>query len=163
MRFLLSAALALCLLPALPTRASDLPAEITGVWATAESEFNGDRLLGGEVLYVAPSGMIALVGAPLPVRRGADGRVYAPIIGIAGTASYDAARHQLSITLRDGQRSMQGSGAYRPDDQLLELSAGPDGQIHRLVRRQAVLPESMQKMLSDAARANAAQPADKQN
>ncbi len=129
---------------------ADLPKELVGIWATAESQFENDRLIGGTALYLLSSGQMALVGAPLPVGRCPDGRLCTPIIGSAGMVDYDAATSHLTIKLREASKSISVTADYNAHDDILELRTGPE--LARLVRRSAVIPSQMQAMFDAAAK-----------
>lgn len=131
-----------CTLVAGLARAADLPAELVGVWATPESEFDGETLLGGEALYLLKSGKVALLGAPLPVRRCADGTVCAPLRGLSGSARYDAAAGKLAITLLDGQRSVKVAAAYAAGEKTISLPTEP-GKVARYRLHGAAVPETV--------------------
>lgn len=141
--------LALLTLSAGPARGAELPGKLVGVWATAGTEFEGGRLIGGEALYLISAGRAAIVGAPLPVMRCPDGRVCAPIIGVAGRATFEEATRRLSIQVQDGRNSQTIEGELAPDGATVLLTTGPR-QVKRLVRREADVPPALEAQLKAA-------------
>lgn len=128
-------------------RGADLPALLTGTWATAGTEFEAERLIGGDVLYLLPGGQAALVGAPLPVRRCADGRVCTPIVGIGGTATYDAVERRLRIAVQEGPRRRELEATLQPGDDTLLLQTSPLQQL-QLQRRSGDVPAALAQALT---------------
>lgn len=141
--------LALLTLSAGPARGAELPGKLVGVWATAGTEFEGGRLIGGEALYLISAGRAAIVGAPLPVMRCPDGRVCAPIIGVAGRATFEEATRRLSIQVQDGRNSQTIEGELAADGATVLLTTGPR-QVKRLVRREADVPPALEAQLKAA-------------
>ena len=125
---------------------ADIPAELVGVWASAGTEFEGERLIGGEALFLTRAGRAALVGAPLPVRRCAEGSFCAPIIGLAGLASFDAATGRLSIAVQDGPQSRALEATFDAGAATLVLQTGP-GKAIRFTRRAHVVPQALEAEL----------------
>lgn len=130
-------------------RGAELPGKLVGVWATAGTEFEGGRLIGGEALYLISAGRAAIVGAPLPVMRCPDGRVCAPIIGVAGRATFEEATRRLSIQVQDGRNSQTIEGELAADGATVLLTTGPR-QVKRLVRREADVPPALEAQLKAA-------------
>lgn len=130
-------------LAAVPARGAELPEALVGVWASAESEFEDGRLVGGVALYVMKTGKAALVGAPLPVGRCADGRLCTPIVGALATLSYDPETHRLAIR----QQAQTLSATHELAPGTISWEATP-GQPVRLQRRSATLPAAVETLLS---------------
>lgn len=128
-------------------RCADLPKELVGVWATAPTEFDGDRLIGGEALYLMAAGKAALVGAPLPVKRCADGKVCTPIIGVGGVATFDARSGRVAIALQDGQRSQVLEAQFDPAAGVISLDVESD-RVARFLRRGRVVPKALEANLN---------------
>ena len=127
------------------SQSAELPPEIVGVWATPETEFDASfNLLGGLALYVASSGVVAVGGAPLPVMRNAGGQVVRPLIGIGGSATYDAATARLTITLQSGSQSRSVVADYKAVDRTISMALEA-AQPSKLSRRSAVVPEAMER------------------
>ena len=144
MRFLLGCCFLVFAFAAGLAGGAGLPKEIVGVWATDDSEFDQDRLIGGSALYILESGAVALVGAPLPVRRCADGRVCTPIIGFAGRVAFDAATGKLDIALQGSQQSRAIGADYNARDGAILLHTnGSEAQLLR--RRKAEVPAALEK------------------
>lgn len=130
-------------------RAAELPAKLVGTWSTPGTEFEGGKLIGGEALYLVPSGMAAMVGAPLPVGRCADGRVCTPIIGVAGVATFDQASGRMTVNLRSGAKSLMVEGHVDAADGALVLKLG-QGEPKRFTRRDAAVPADLAADLDKA-------------
>jgi hypothetical protein len=147
MRILSTMALSLCVWVSGQSLSAELPPEIVGVWATPESEFDSSfNLLGGQALYVATSGTVAVVGAPLPVKRNADGQVIRPLIGVGGSATYDAATGRLTIALRNGNQSKTVVAEYKASERALFLGLEAS-KLTQLVRRSPVVPIALDKLV----------------
>lgn len=127
--------------------AAELPKNLVGLWATAGTEFEGEKLLGGEALYLLPAGKAALVGAPLPVKRCPDGNVCTPVIGIGGSASFDVASGRLSITVGDGQRSQTLEAKFDANAGTISLQTEPN-KVARFFRRDTVVPKALEASLN---------------
>ncbi len=121
-----------------------LPAQFVGVWATADSVFNGLVLHGGTALYLDVDGKGALVGAPLPVRQ-CDDQPCAPRIGIPLRAT--ATDSGILAVLTDGKNTKEILFAFEAPSKILLFSQGPN-QTLRLVRREAELPPAMRGELN---------------
>lgn len=153
--------------PAAPSAAASdaqtlLPEHLLGVWASAESEFeSGERLIGGEALYLLPGGQLALVGAPLPVRRCADGSVCTPLIGLGGEARFDPATQRLTLRLHGSggqaehriELSLEPLPPAQPAETepafallLPQPNQGP-GAVKRLLRRSPQVPAELAAQL----------------
>lgn len=148
MRILSTIALSLCAWVSGQALSAELPPEIVGVWATPESEFDSSfNLLGGQVLYVAASGNVAVAGAPLPVKRNADGQVIRPLVGVGGSATYDASTGRLTIALQNGNQSRIVVAEYKASERNLFL--GLEASIlSQLVRRSPVVPTEFERALA---------------
>lgn len=142
---------------ALPAWSADLPPTVSGTWATAGAEFESDRLIGGDVLYVLPNGQAARLGAPLPVRRCPDGKVCTPLIGVPGTATWDPAQRHLRITVQEGPRRRALDATLEPGDEALLLQTSPEQRL-RLLRRSDSVPSALAQALTPP-RASDAPPA----
>lgn len=125
----------------------ELPKNLVGVWATAGTEFAGEKLLGGEVLYLLSGGKAALVGAPLPVKRCSDGNVCRPIIGVGGSATFDVASGRLSITVRDGQWSKTLEATFDANAGTISLQTEPS-KVARFSRRDAAVPKALEAIFN---------------
>jgi hypothetical protein len=151
MRILSTMVLSLCVSFPGQLVGAELPPEIVGVWATPESEFDRSfNLLGGLVLYVAPSGVAAVAGAPLPVKRNAAGQVYRSLIGVGGSATYDASTGRLTITLRDGNKSRIVVAEYKASERALFIGLEAS-KLTQLSRRSPMVPIALESTLAPAA------------
>jgi len=122
MKRLLSVAALLIL--ALPVQATPpLPAAYVGLWATPDSVFEGEDLLGGTAIYLDTDGQGAMVAAPLPVTR-CGTAVCTPSVGIRLQASVDTDGHTLRLLLLAGKDSQELVFSYSPDTRVLVLTTG---------------------------------------
>ena len=144
MRFLLGCCFLVFAFAAGLAGSAGLPKEIVGVWATDDSEFDQDRLIGGSALYLLESGAVALVVAPFPVGRCADGRVCTPIIGFAGRVAFDAATGKLNVVLQDGHQSHIFGADYNARDGVI-LFRAKEGEAQQLRRRRTEVPAALEK------------------
>jgi hypothetical protein len=145
MRFRSFSLLMSFILPAALAWADALPRELVGVWATADSEFDGENLIGGQALYLSPEGRAALVGAPLPVHRCEDGRVCTPKIGVGGNVTYESASARLTMNLHSGIQKLSVNIDHRASDGTLLLHA-PAGFL--LMRKSVTLPDAAARELN---------------
>jgi hypothetical protein len=147
MRVLSTMVLSLCLSFSGQSLSAELPPEITGVWATPESEFDSAlNLLGGTVLYLAASGVAAVAGAPLPVRRNASGQAVRPLIGVGGSAIYDPSIGRLTITLRNGTLSRTVVAEYKASERTLFIGLEAS-KLTQLSRRSPIVPSALESTL----------------
>jgi hypothetical protein len=128
--------------------AETVPKSLVGTWATKESEFQGEQLIGGAVLYLSESGQAAMVGAPLPVKRCDDGRLCTPIIGFPLTVS-DVSENKLSLSVSDGNDKIMMIATFDSVENILLLNTSKTEAL-RLVHLRSSLPDFFTKAIKDA-------------
>lgn len=128
--------------------AETVPKSLVGTWATKESEFKGEQLIGGAVLYLSESGQAAMVGAPLPVKRCEDGRLCTPIIGFPLTVS-DVSENILSLSATDGHDKITMVATFDLVENILLVNTSKTENL-RLVHLRPTLPNFFTKAITDA-------------
>src|SRR5689334_20122063 len=66
--------------------ASEIPKDLIGEWATAQTRFSGDAVVSGNVLYLTTNGLAMIIVAPPP-------------IGSEAKATYNSTNSTLTITI----------------------------------------------------------------
>ena len=127
--------------------ADELPAPLVGTWASADSEFNGGQLAGGNALYLAANGRGALLGAPLPVQHCADdpSKVCAPHVGVPVQVHFEAASSALRLSLAGSAKDVLGS--YQAGPEAVIVLSTPAGPL-RLLHHSLTVPPALASMLT---------------
>jgi hypothetical protein len=126
-------------------RADSMPTELVGVWSVPDAVFEGDNIRGGDVLYLLKDGKAGLVGAPLPVMKCA-GSWCAPIIGISGKASYEAATRRVTLNLQSEGKGIAIVGEYDATTKTITLRL--PAKEAKFMRRKNSVPPEVEKVLS---------------
>ena len=134
----------------LVAQAEELSPQLVGTWATEDSVFEGESLIGGTALYLNANGSGAMVGAPLPVGRCPDGRVCTPIIGFKLSAVLEKNGTSLLISIAEGSQSMSLTARYDANKDVLigQFGNGSSTESH-LIHRSSAVPEKLTGMLND--------------
>jgi len=123
-----------------------LPDTFTGVWATTDSVFEGQTLLGGTALFLGKDGKGILIGGPLPVPI-CGSRACAITSGTKLKVSVENDRISLKVTFTTGAKNISGIGyVYHPKEKVLVTTFG-GGNGDRLIRRFTGSPDKIIKEL----------------
>ena len=90
--------------------AAPIPADMTGIWATAQAEFRGDAVLKGDAIYLDADGVGAWIGG-----NGKD------VLGVKiVVTSFDPVSHVLAFNMTEnGKDGPAATLVYDPATHLL--------------------------------------------
>ena len=105
-----------------------IPTELVGEWASEASEFNGGPISKGTAVYVGTNGFAAIISAPPP-------------IGAKGSATYNAKKRVLTITMiNDGKQIGPYDFTYDRKSKTLRSRKGEFGN-EPFARRRDRIPK----------------------